>query len=56
MGVLTLEFLIAYFIGMILTRSNNWKNELFEFIKREPWNVFFFDAVCMDYHMYNAFG
>lgn len=41
MGVLTLEFLIAYFIGMILTRSNNWKNELFEFIKREPWNVFF---------------
>ena len=42
MGVLTLEFLIAYFIGMILTRSNDWKNELFEFIKREPWNVFFF--------------
>lgn len=41
MGVLTLEFLIAYFIGMILTRGNNWKNELFEFIKREPWNVFF---------------
>ena len=41
MGVLTLEFLIAYFIGMILTRSNDWKNELFEFIKREPWNVFF---------------
>lgn len=41
MGVLTLEFLIAYFIGMILTRSNNWKNELVEFIKREPWNVFF---------------
>ena len=41
MGVLTVEFLTAYFIGMILTRSNNWKNELFEFIKREPWNVFF---------------
>lgn len=41
MGVLTLEFLTAYFVGMILTRSNNWENELFEFIKREPWNVFF---------------
>ena len=55
MGVLTLEFLTAYFVGMILTRSNNWENELFEFIKREPWNVFFFNVVCMDYHMYNAF-
>ena len=51
MGVLTLEFLIAYFIGMILTRSNDWKNEL-----KRTMECIFFDAVCMDYHMYNAFG
>ena len=41
MGVLTLEFLIAYFIGMILTRSNNWKNELFEFIKKRTMECIF---------------
>lgn len=55
MGVLTLEFLIAYFIGMILTRSNDWKMSCLSLLK-ENHGMYFFDAVCMDYHMYNAFG
>lgn len=33
MGVLTVEFLTAYFIGMILTRSNNWKMSCLSLLK-----------------------
>lgn len=41
LGVLTLEFLAVYAVGMVLTRSVGWKEELKIFIKREPWDVFF---------------
>ena len=54
MGVLTLEFLTAYFIGMILTRSNNWKMSCLSLLK-ENHGMYFFNVVCMDYYMYNAF-
>lgn len=41
MGVLTLEFLTAYFIGMILTRSNNWKMSCLSLLKENHGMYFF---------------
>lgn len=41
MGLLTIQFVIAYGLGLILWNKNHVKQSVVRFIKKEPWNIFF---------------
>ena len=41
MGLLTIQFVIVYGLGLVLWNKGRIKQKCMEFFKKEPWNIFF---------------
>lgn len=51
MGLLTIQFVIVYGLGLILCNKGSIKQSFVDFFKKEPWNIFFiafivWSAIC----------